>query len=49
VGIAGALLVRRWFALRGLGFSVTGDGTICQFAGPTPKRIKSVARALLAE
>jgi undecaprenyl-diphosphatase len=47
VGVAGALLVRRWFALRGLGFSVTGDGTICQFAGPSPKRIKSVARALI--
>jgi undecaprenyl-diphosphatase len=49
VGIGGALLVRRWFALRGLGFSVRGDGGIRQFPGPSAKRIKAVARAALAE
>ena len=49
VGIGGALLVRRWFALRGLGFSVTGDGGIREFPGPSAKRIKAVARAALAE
>jgi len=48
VGIGGALVVRRWFALRGLGFSVVADGGICQFPGPSLKRIKAVARALLA-
>jgi len=49
IGIGGALIVRRWFALRGLGFSVAGDGTIHQFPGPSFKRIKAVARAALAE
>ena len=49
VGVAGALLVRRWFALRGLGFSITGDGGIHQFPGPSARRIKAVARAALAE
>lgn len=49
VGVGGALFVRRWFALRGLGFSVTGYGAIHHFAGPSAKRIKAVARATLAE
>jgi undecaprenyl-diphosphatase len=49
VGIAGALLVRRWFALRRLGFSVATDGAIHQFPGPSLARIKAVARALLAQ
>lgn len=49
VGIGGALLVRRWFALRGLGFSVAADGGSHQFPGPSAKRIKAVARATLAE
>jgi len=49
LGTVGALFVRRWFALRGLGFSVRADGTIHQFPGPSLKRIKSVARALLSE
>lgn len=48
VGIGGALLVRRWFALRGLGFAVVSDGTIRQLPGPSLRRIKAVARALLA-
>lgn len=49
VGVTGALFVRRWFALRRLGFSVTADGAIRQFPGPSLKRIKAVARALLSE
>ena len=49
VGIVGALLVRRWFALQGLGFSIAPDGSIHQFPGPSLQRIKSVARALLAQ
>ena len=47
VGIVGALLVRRWFALRGLGFSIA-QKAIHQKPGPSLRRIKSVARALLA-
>jgi undecaprenyl-diphosphatase len=49
VGIVGAMMVRRYFALRGLGFSVRADGTLRQFPGPSLKRIKSVARELLAQ
>jgi len=42
------LLVRRYFALRLLGFSVGPDGALHQFPGPSLRRIKSVARELLA-
>jgi undecaprenyl-diphosphatase len=48
VGIGGAVLVRRYFALRGLGFGIARDGTIHQYPGPSLKRIKAVARGLLA-
>lgn len=48
VGIVGVLLVRRWFALQRLGFSIQPDGSVRQLPGPPFKRIKSVARALLA-
>ncbi len=48
VGIVGALLVRRWFALQRLGFSVGPDGLLHQYPGPSVRRIKSVARELLA-
>ena len=34
VGAAGALLVRRWFALRRLGFSLGPDGSLHQKPGP---------------
>jgi membrane-associated phospholipid phosphatase len=49
VGVGGAVFVRRWFALRSLGFSVAADGVLHQKPGPSLKRIKAVARALLAE
>jgi undecaprenyl-diphosphatase len=49
VGAVGALLVRRWFALRGLGFSIAPDGILRQKPGPSLRRIKAVARALLAQ
>ena len=49
VGVVGALLVRRWFALRGLGFSVGPEGAVHQLPGPSLKRIKSVARELLGQ
>jgi len=48
VGVGGALLVRRWFALRGLGFSISPNGVLHQKQGPSLRRIKAVARALLA-
>jgi undecaprenyl-diphosphatase len=49
IGAVGALIVRRWFALRRLGFSIELDGRIHQYPGPSRKRIKAVARELLAE
>jgi membrane-associated phospholipid phosphatase len=49
VGVVGALLVRRWFALRGLGFSVAPDGIVQQKPGPSLRRVKAVARALLGQ
>jgi membrane-associated phospholipid phosphatase len=49
VGVTGALLVRRWFALRGLGFSIAPDGILHQKQGSSLRRIKAVARALLAQ
>ena len=47
VGTVGALMVRRWFALRHLGFSVRPDGAVHQWPGPSLRRIKAVARGLL--
>ncbi len=48
VGTVGALLVRRWFALRRLGFSLSSDGRVHQYPGPSVRRLKAVARDLLA-
>jgi membrane-associated phospholipid phosphatase len=48
VGIAGAVMVRHYFAQRRLGFAIGPDGTIHQYAGPSLRRIKAVARGLLA-
>jgi undecaprenyl-diphosphatase len=48
VGIVGVLLIRRWFALQRLGFSILPDGTLAQYPGLSLRRIKSVARELLA-
>jgi undecaprenyl-diphosphatase len=49
VGAGGAMLVRRYFASRRLGFSVGPDGGIVQFPMPSMRRAKAVARGLLAE
>lgn len=49
VGVVGGLLVRRYFALRRLGFSVGPDAVLHQKPGPSLRRIKSVARALLSQ
>jgi len=47
VGTVGALLVRHWFAARGLGFLVRPDGTVQAMPGPSLRRItKAVARRL---
>jgi undecaprenyl-diphosphatase len=48
VGIAGALLVRGWFASRRLAFTVGSDATIHRLPGPSWRRTKAVARTLLA-
>ena len=48
VGTVGSLMVRRYFALRRLGFSVGPDGVPHQYPGPSLRRIKAVARELLA-
>jgi undecaprenyl-diphosphatase len=45
VGAAGALLVRSWFAARGLGFLVAPNGAIRPMTGPSWRRIaKAIAR-----
>jgi membrane-associated phospholipid phosphatase len=49
VGVIGALLVRRWFALQHLGFTIGPQNSLQQWPGPSVKRIKAVARGLLAE
>jgi len=48
VGAFGAVLVRRHFAQRRLGFAIGPDGAIHQYPGPSLRRIKAVARGLLA-
>jgi undecaprenyl-diphosphatase len=47
VGVLGAWCVRDWFALRRLGFVVTRDGEVKAIPGPSPGRIKRVARTLI--
>lgn len=48
VGVIGVLLVRDWFATRGLAFAAGGDGTVRPLPGPSLTRIKRVARQLVA-
>jgi membrane-associated phospholipid phosphatase len=45
VGVVGALMVRRWFAARGLVFDA---GDLRPFPGPSRKRLKTAARDVLA-
>jgi membrane-associated phospholipid phosphatase len=47
-GVVGALIVRDWFAARGLAFSLGPDGGIRPFAKPSWARIKRVAGQLVA-
>ena len=45
VGTVGALLVRNYFAARGLVLGVTPKGEVAAFAGPSWQRIKAAVRA----
>jgi membrane-associated phospholipid phosphatase len=48
VGVVGVLLVRDWFAVRGLAFVLGTDGLVRALPGPSLARIKRVARQLVA-
>jgi len=47
-GMVAVILVRRWFAALHLGFGIGPDGAVVPFPGPSVRRIKAVARELLA-
>lgn len=49
VGGFGAILVRNWFAARGLAFIPGTDGVAHAMPGPSWRRVKTVARRLLAK
>ena len=48
IGVVGVLLVRDWFATRGLAFVLDPNGTIRPLPGPSFARMKRVARGLIA-
>jgi undecaprenyl-diphosphatase len=48
-GAFGAIVIRDWFAARRLGFFVGSDGRVHTMPGPSFRRIKRVARALLGQ
>jgi undecaprenyl-diphosphatase len=48
IGVVGVMLVRCWFAARGLGFAIGADGVVRPLPGPSLARIKRVARQLVA-
>jgi undecaprenyl-diphosphatase len=48
-GAFGAIVIRDWFAARRLGFYVGSDGRVQTMAGPSFRRIKKVARALVRQ
>jgi undecaprenyl-diphosphatase len=47
-GVCGALLTRRFFAVRRLGFYFGGDGRVHPLPGPSWRRLRQVAARLLA-
>jgi len=47
-GAFGAILVREWFAARGLGFYIGSDGGVHARPGPSFARVRRLARALFA-
>jgi len=48
-GALGAILVREWFAARGLGFYIGSEGRIHALPGPSWRRVAKVAWALFAQ
>jgi undecaprenyl-diphosphatase len=48
-GAFGAIVIRDWFAARRLGFYVGSDGRVRTMPGPSFRRIKQVARALVSQ
>jgi membrane-associated phospholipid phosphatase len=48
IGVVGVLLVRDWFAARGLVFRLDSNGIIRPLPGPSFARMKRVARCLVA-
>jgi undecaprenyl-diphosphatase len=48
VGVVGVLVVRDWFAARGLAFAIGPNGVVRPLQGPSLARIKRVARQLVA-
>jgi membrane-associated phospholipid phosphatase len=48
-GAFGAIVIRDWFAVRRLGFYVASDGRVHPMPGPSFRRLKKVARALLGQ
>jgi undecaprenyl-diphosphatase len=48
-GAFGALVIRDWFAVRRLGFYVAADGRVDPMPGPSFRRLRQVARALLGQ
>jgi membrane-associated phospholipid phosphatase len=46
--VAGAMVVRYWFAARRLGFAIQRDGSIVSLVGPSSGRLKRVARGAFA-
>ena len=49
VGSFGAIVVRNWFAARALVFLPDPDGAVRVRPGPSWRRIKAVARALIGQ
>jgi membrane-associated phospholipid phosphatase len=49
VGTFGAVLVRNWYAARGLAFSPGVDGAVHVRPGPSWRRVKAVARRLIGQ
>ena len=48
-GAFGAIVIRDWFAARRLAFYVGSDGRVCKMPGPSWRRLKKVARALVSQ
>jgi len=48
LGMVGAIVVRYWFAMRHLAFTIRRDGSIAELTGPSASHLKRVAREALA-